>query len=176
MNAGFQDVINSTAASIRSSYISDPSIQSPKSGVYQVAVKDVAISDAKTNNLLYGGFEKPSVLTIHVTPLGKGEGYSVQGSRKTTGKEFYVISEGFVSPGGKAYWVETSSFQNILVCGNYQGEAFAGEWLSSNGDRGTYSDFSHVQVLQADTAVIMGIEASTPNADATATDPLIVQV
>lgn len=176
MENGFQEIVRTTADCIKNEYIGDPSIQHPKSGVYHVNARETAISDSKTNTMLHGGFEKPSILTIQVTPISDVDGWSVQGTRKTTGKEFYVISEGFVSPSGKAYWVETCSCQSILVCGDYRGETFMGEWLSSNGDRGRYTDFQQVKVVEADTAIVMGSEASTANDSTLAKDPLLLLV
>ena len=131
------------------------SAKDPESGVYQVDFRETAILDSKSNNVLYGGFLNRSVLTIQLTRDVEPNGWSIQGSRKGAEKDFYVISQGFVSPSGKAYWVETSNHQTILVSGVFQGDTFTeGEWLSSNGDRGRYTDFRRLEVVLADTAVV----------------------
>jgi len=176
METGFQNTVRATANVIHQEN-GKPSIKDPESGVYHVDVRETAISDSKTNNLLYGGFENPSVLTIQVMVDEESDGWLVQGTRKCTGKGFYVISEGFIAPSGKAYWVETSNYQSILVSGDYSGDEFSGEWLSSNGDRGHYTYFRRVSVVQADTAILLNNEAlATDDAKPPAQDPLILWV
>lgn len=165
METGFQQTVRTVASDVHND--SDtPTTRNPESGVYQVEFKQTSILDTKTNHLLHGGFTSPSVLTIQVNPdlESSNGGWFVQGIRKSTGKEFYVISEGFIAASGKAYWVETSSYQSLLVTGYFQGSSFtSGEWLSSNGDRGRVNEFTRMTVVEADTAVVLGDEALVPS-------------
>ena len=94
--------------------------------------------------------------------VDESNGWSIQGTRKSKGEAFYAITEGFVAPSGKAYWVETSSYQSLLVSGEYFGGQFCGEWLSSSGDRGRYTDFQHVKLLEANTAIVLKTDAPQP--------------
>jgi hypothetical protein len=167
MTQGFQQIVKTVADTVQKDSKDHPS-RNPESGVYSVDFKQTSISDSKTNTLLRGGFSDLSILTIQVTPDVESAhvGWLVKGTRKTTGKDFYVISEGFVAASGKAYWVETSSYQSLLVIGNFQGSSFTdGEWLSSNGDRGRYTNFHRLKLVEADTAVILGDNALAQPAD-----------
>lgn len=167
MTRGFQQIVKTVADTVQKDSKDHPS-RNPESGVYSVDFKQTSISDSKTNTLLRGGFSDLSILTIQVTPDVESAhvGWLVKGTRKTTGKDFYVISEGFVAASGKAYWVETSSYQSLLVTGNFQGNSFTdGEWLSSNGDRGRYTNFHRLKLVEADTAVVLGDNALAQPAD-----------
>lgn len=167
MAAGFQQTVKGVASHIHRDG-GEPCTKKPESGVFQVDIRETAISDRKTSTLLHGGLEKRSVLTVQVTPDVESGGWSVQGTRTTTGKQgFYVISEGFIAPSGKAYWVETGNSESILVSGDYQGDVFSGEWLSSNGDRGRYSDFRRENVVEADTAIVLSNNEVFERSDAT---------
>lgn len=149
----------------------------PESGIYEVDVRELTISDSKSNNLLHGGFSDPSVLTVQVKPDDKSNGWTIQGTRKSKGKAFYAISEGFVAPSGKAYWVETSNYQTLLVSGEYAGGQFCGDWLSSNGNRGRYTEFHRVNVLKADTAIVStGVPLATTDDCKRDEPPLILML
>jgi hypothetical protein len=175
MEAAFsRDAVRNVAALVREDY-GDPSAKDPESGVYQVDFRETTILDSKTSNVLYGGFPNRSVLTIQLTRDIESNGWSIQGSRKGAEKDFYVISEGFVAPSGKTYWVETNDHQSILVFGVFQGDAFTnGEWLSSNGDRGRYTEFRRLEVIQADTAIMLGNEEHVLKDTDKLEDPLLV--
>ena len=161
MDKGFQQIVKTVADNVKQDS-NEPTSTYPESGVYNVDFKQTSISDNKTSTLLHGGLLNTSALTIQVTPdiESSNGGWLVQGSRKTNGKDFYVISQGFVAASGKAYWVETSSYQSLLVTGCFRGASFSdGEWLSSNGDRGRYTDFHRLNLVEADTAVMLNDDA-----------------
>ena len=161
MDKGFRQTVRTVADNVKKDR-NDRTSNYPESGEYHVDFKQTSILDSTTNTLLHGGFLNPSVLTIQVTPdvESSNGGWFVQGTRKTTRKDFYVISQGFVAASGKAYWVETSSYQSLLVTGCFQGASFTdGEWLSSNGDRGHYTNFHRLKLVEADTAVILNDDA-----------------
>lgn len=176
MEAGFQQTVKTTAALVHQDN-GEPSTRDPESGVYNVDMREISISDSKTSNILYSGFVSPSVLTVQVTRDVEANGWSIQGTRKTTGRDFFIISEGFVAPSGKAYWVETtrSNYQSILVAGVFRGEEFTDmEWLSSKGDRGRYTEFRQAKEVEADTAILLNSEASTSNNSKSPEQPLIL--
>ena len=97
------------------------------------------------------GKEGRSILSIQfreneTTKTSAAAGWTIQGTRRRVAEagSLYAIEEGFLAASsGKAYWVERNSTEDILVTGKWWGREFHGEWLSSNGKRGTYHRDDH---------------------------------
>lgn len=67
---------------------------------------------------------------------------------------FFAIEEDLVAASGRAYWVERGQERSFVISGDFQGDTFSGEWLSSTGERGKLSRFRRI-----------GIESSEQNDD-----------
>ena len=95
-----------------------------------------------------------------------GLGWDIHGSHQMDSSASPVLSggewrleEGHLSPTGEAYWVEKdpSGTNLLLVHGTFHTHgpsspchtAFQGEWLTSNGDRGRFSDVVHEPELES---------------------------
>jgi hypothetical protein len=98
--------------------------------------RQFGITNKKTNETVVEGSN--TSCTLKLVFSADGTGLMIRGSRSGSGKDsFYAIEEGFVAATGRAYWVERGKGDSsILVSGEFYGDDFSGEWLSSAGYRG----------------------------------------
>jgi hypothetical protein len=138
----------------------------PADGIFQVHAPAFNIVHKKSGDVLHGNSSQSgrSILSVTYHPrvdkAGKGGGgWTLQGTRRGVRMDgpaqspqrspppaLYAIEEGLrVASTGKAYWVEKNSKVAILVVGTWRGDTFDGEWLSSTGKRGPYSDCTRIE-------------------------------
>ena len=128
----------------------------PQSGYFDCSFREFALYDKKTSQMFSGPASDPGTVRRFQNKLDFNERGSPQnvneqmtnnidlnyisGARSAPGEGHYTIEKGFVvSSTGAAYWVERSSEISFLVRGTFQGDgSFFGEWLSSDGARGSY--------------------------------------
>jgi hypothetical protein len=145
MQRNFPHAIQETAAIVHE-HEGEESTENFESGVYQVELKETCIADKRTDDILCGGTQNRSILTL-VVLHAESNGWSIKGFRKA--ENHYSIEEGFIAGSGKAYWVERSSEKSFLVCGDFIGKnSFSGEWLASDGSRGCYTEFHLVDPVE----------------------------
>lgn len=140
--------------------------QPPADGIFQVHAPAFSIVHKKSGDVVHGNSSQSgrSILSItyHLRAApgkGVGGGWTLQGTRRGVRVDgpvqspqrspppaLYAIEEGLrVASTGKAYWVEKNSKVAILVVGTWRGDTFDGEWLSSTGKRGPYSDCTRIE-------------------------------
>jgi hypothetical protein len=160
--AGLAGSVSEVARAVRSDR-TEASLVEPASGVYDCVMKEHQIVDRKTADIICGGAVTESTMTLIFTlDIDTNGGMSIKGRRSSnrTNGGFYTIEEGFVASSGMAYWVERSREQSILVSGNFRGNFFEGEWLTSDATRGRYTKFTLRDKVEADLAVPFGAEES----------------
>jgi hypothetical protein len=160
--AGLAVSVSEVARTVRSDR-TEASLVEPASGVYDCVMKEHEIVDKKTADIICGGAITESTMTLIFTiDVHTNGGMSIKGRRSSnrTNGGFFTIEEGFVASSGMAYWVERSSKQSILVSGSFRDDYFEGEWLTSDGTRGRYTNFTLRDKVEADLAVPFGSEES----------------
>jgi hypothetical protein len=160
--AGLRGSASEVARAVRSDR-TETSLLEPASGVYDCVMKEHAIVDKKTADIICGGAVTESTMTLIFTlDIDTNGGMKIKGRRSSNRANggFYTIEEGFVASSGVAYWVERSSTQSILVSGSFRGDLFEGEWLTSDATRGRYTKFTLRDRVEADLAVPFGSEES----------------
>jgi hypothetical protein len=102
----------------------------PQSGNYRGFCKGSVIYDKKTSEMVHGDGSKQLIFKKMVFDLSDDNVCRISGPG---------ISEGLVNAAGLAYWVEDSpnGIQKLVV-GQFHGNLFSGEYLTSDAFRGIY--------------------------------------
>lgn len=106
---------------------------------YRVEMKTNEIVDKKTSNILNAASVSISPSTLFLECHSDG---TLSGKRSGQ-NELFVLETGCIR-GQKAYWVEGSRQTQYLTLGQFSEHEFTGEWLSSQGQRGTYTVFEKI--------------------------------
>jgi len=129
-------------------------IITPQSGYFDCSFREIELYDKKSSQTFLGPTSDPGTTRHFQNKLNFNEGGSpandesneirfISGTRSAPGDGHFTIEQGFVATAtGAAYWVEISNEVCYLVRGTFQhvesGGHFSGEWLSSDGARGSY--------------------------------------
>lgn len=192
MLAGFRDAVAETSLKLRSGEnesASPLSFLTAGKYFFSVDLKEHEIRDYQTRNLLvdesFG--QQKSILTLDLSSDKKNDGWILNGRRtvasdstiksyQTSPSRCYEIQDGWVSPSGETYWVESGDDRQLLTVGKFKANdsdddlSFDGEWLSSKGERGRYACFRKIQESKIWIAVPVINSSGNEEADELVTD------
>ena len=178
--SNFDSIIDSVASKVHSEAEEDRSGESelktpllleaqagpPLRGVYHIEDRTFGISDKKTGETFLKNSSAQCVVRLTFSEFQAG--WLIEGSRACNNSDGFAIKKGFVAAGTKAAYWEEANDQGTrrVVTGQFDAsfEAFNGEWLSSNADRGSLN--------MLETRNFVGIDYAVPVADKAILTPL----